>query len=487
MNDLLSRPVRLAARLRGEDEATAAHLFADARVLIRLEEVVANAPDARETFLFAVNQTLRFCPNVAVYVPPVARDLVAAADEIAAHVYGDAHRVARAGVREVSGFQAVVNVGIGVKDALPWTTVNSTGWVARIATACSGTACLPWIPGPPNSIGALAAACLATGRAFLHLAEQTLDTQSLELSLFTWESGTLGSLSTGPSLPVVPLELHGFLIGCGAVTNGWAYTVKRLPVIGRIEAVDRQALQTENLGSYVAAGREWIGKPKAEMIAALLGPALAVTPRPEEWGLFRIRLRHGLLVPSVVVNGLDNVETRHAVQGLWPDILIDMAAGGLTSQLIVKPRRSDAICLLHALRRPENEIGWVERLARDTGLQAKRIREGATTLITEADVEAAVPDKRPMLEHARQQRQLVCGRITEQNIRFEGRNPDFAPAVPFVTGFSGVAGAAETMKWLMGARHGRGLHYQQSFQSGRGRRLELRCEPDCACQEAARH
>ena len=288
---LLSRPVRLAAELCGQDEAALAHLFREARVLIRLEEAFADVPDARETFLFTVNQVIRFCPNVALCVPAGARDLIEAASDIAARVHGHGHRVHLAGVREATGFQAVVHVGTKVLDDLPWVTVNSTGWVARVATSGCGTELLPWVPGASNPIGALAAACLGAGLAFLLLVGQPLVTPPVEISLFGHELGTPATLSPGPELPVTQVELEGFLIGCGAVTNGWAYTVKRLPIVGRLEAVDRQALRIENVAPYVAAGREWLGKPKVEMIAALLGPAIAITPRHEEWELFTIRLR----------------------------------------------------------------------------------------------------------------------------------------------------------------------------------------------------
>lgn len=266
------------------------------------------------------------------------------------------------------------------------------------------------------------------------------------------------------------------------MTNGWAYTMKRLPIVGRLEAIDRQALKIENVAPYVASGREWLGKPKAEMIAALLAPSIIVTPRPEEWELFKIRLRYGIAVPSIIVNGLDNVQTRHSVQRLWPEVLIDMAADGLMNQLIVKPLRGDGICLLRALRGPQDEIGWAERAARETGLKVDRILEGPTTAITDADIAEAPELQRPALERARAQGQAICGRLTEQNLLFERPDPDFAPAVPFVTGFSGVAGAAATMRWLMGYRDGADLHFQHSFESGRGRKLEMRCEPDCGCQ-----
>jgi len=64
----------------------------------------------------------------------------------------------------------------------------------------------------------------------------------------------------------------------------------------------------------------------------------------------------------------------------------------------------------------------------------------------------------------------------------EGHDPDFAPAVPFVTALSGIKGAAETVKWLMGQRYPHSLHFQHSFESGRARALGMVCNPDCECQ-----
>src|SRR5207244_52043 len=138
----------------------------------------------------------------------------------------------------------------------------------------------------------------------------------------------------------------------GAVTNGWTYTIKELPVVGSLQAIDRQALNVENLGPYVLATCGKLKMPKAQIIADFLAPKILVTPRPEEWELFKIRLKHGIAVPPLIVNGLDHVATRHSVQRLWPKTLIDMGAGALTSQLIVKPSQIDALCLLHALDIP---------------------------------------------------------------------------------------------------------------------------------------
>ena len=194
--------------------------------------------------------------------------------------------------REFATFDAVVNIGVGVVRGLPWIAINSTGWVARVATARSGVECLPWTPGTLNACGAHAAACFGTGLAFLTILGRE-PAVAQEISLLTHEDGNLGSLDCGPALPDQVSYLNALVMGCGAVTNGWAYTIKRLPIVSNIEAVDRQSLKIENIGPYVLAKRSLRGKPKAEIIESHLSPKIKVTPRHEEWELFKIRLNFG--------------------------------------------------------------------------------------------------------------------------------------------------------------------------------------------------
>jgi hypothetical protein len=157
-----------------------------------------------------------------------------------------------------------------------------------------------------------------------------------------------------------------------------------------------------------------------------------------------------------------------------------MAAGGLTSQIIVRERQGKSICLLHALKVPPDEVDWAERLALQIGLSAERIRKEPTAEITQADIDAADPSCRSRLASGT----LICGSITEQNLKMEGHDPNFAPAVPFVTCFAGVVGAAETTKDLMCLS--RPFHYQRSFLSYRGRGLQLKCASTCECQRGGR-
>lgn len=477
--DMFSRPARLAALITGESEEAVIHLFTEKRILVRLEAPFCEIADARETFLFAVNQCLRFCSNISVCVEGGSDALVGACDSLAVQVHGPGTSVEV--VKKVTDglFDAIVNVGTEVLADLPSATINSSGWVARLATAGSAIPQLYWKPEASNPLGALAATCLGVGVAFFTILSRP-PAVSLETSLLSHEVANPGTLSPGPPLPASPLSLDGFLVGCGAVTNGWVYAMKRLPVVGRLQAIDRQSLRSENIWSYVAVGRESVGKSKVTVIKELLSPAINVTERADQWEFFKIWLDHGLEVPPLIIAGLDNVTTRHSVQRLWPETLIDMAAERLQSQVVVKHRKGDGLCLLRALSIPPGEIDWAQNLARATGLNPTLIANEPTGEITQAEIEGAPVDKQAGLRTALGKPR--CGHINRQSLQMEGYDANFAPAVPFVTAFSGVAGAAETMKWLMGHRHPNSLHFQKSFESNRSRTLQMKCAPNCECQ-----
>src|SRR5206468_1306360 len=89
-----SRPTRLAATLVRREEVELEHLFLSSRVLVRLEEDYSEIQDARETFLLAVNQVLRFCPNVSVGLAALGnQDLLEACGGIASSIHGPEHRL----------------------------------------------------------------------------------------------------------------------------------------------------------------------------------------------------------------------------------------------------------------------------------------------------------------------------------------------------------------------------------------------------------
>ncbi|MGH9962968.1 MAG: hypothetical protein ACREBC_38610, partial [Pyrinomonadaceae bacterium] len=154
------------------------------------------------------------------------------------------------------------------------------------------------------------------------------------------------------------------------------------------------------------------------------------------------------------------------------------------SQVLVKRRGTKGLCLLEALTLGSGDATYTQRISRQTGLQTDRIISAPTTKIDEKDVAYAPAEMRHELELARQNGQLVCGYILHKMSDAEENHTDFAPAVPFVTTFSGVVGASQTMKWLMGDK-ANSLHFQYSFQSGRVRSSMMRSAIHCECQNLA--
>jgi len=109
----LSTPVAPAGAVNPALEPARKHLFTGRRVLVRLEPALAGGADARQTVVLAVNEILRFCPDVALTLPPEDADLVEIANTLAVEIHGSAHRVAS---MEEAAFDAVLNVGVRVRD-----------------------------------------------------------------------------------------------------------------------------------------------------------------------------------------------------------------------------------------------------------------------------------------------------------------------------------------------------------------------------------
>ena len=467
-----SRPLRGAAQLAGVDDAGARLRFADKCVLVGLADELTADPDARETFLLAVNLCLRF---VDVAAEAADADLHTAADTLAREITGVSLATRAPDITLV--------VGTAVDHERPAVVVGSDGWLARLATSASAVCALPpRRAAAANVLGALAAACLGASQVFHFLAGVGLADAGVELSLDTLEQGPLGTLAPGPPLPG-DLDLDALLVGCGGVMHGFVYALKRLDVSGCARAVDRQRLRDENLGPYVVSTADDIGVEKAKLVRDYLAPAIEVTPYYEDfYPLFTTRLDRGHFpLPPIVVAGLDRVTPRHIVQRLWPELLIDMGAGGETAQVIVKRRGSNAACLLELLARPAAEVDELERLANESGFGAEAIRDAMDAEISAVDVAAAPAELKPAMEQARRKRQLRCGFIRTRALDHERSGDDFVAAVPYVVAFAGVAAAAELVKQLTAPSAG--LRFQFSFASLRGRRAELRAD-DCECRAA---
>lgn len=477
----LSRPAALAARVAAIDPAEAVDLFTTKSVVCRLDADLSENALAHATLLLAVNQILRFCPNVSFELSETAKaTLESTITDLATAI----HREPAISFEPVGRADVTLNIGRRVEQVGSWITISGVGWLARLVTSAAADPVreLPRGFQGNNLLGGLAAACLGVGQVFASFIGQPLVAESVEFSTLTLEQGKPGELAPGHEISFNEIDLDALLLGCGGVANGWVYAAREAGTRGRVEAVDHQAQRAENIGPYVCASRSRIGSPKVTVVKQELEPQTTVIERPERFRFFKARLGYGqTYVPGVVLAALDNATTRREVQRLWAPLTIDIAAEELTSQVIVKNIEDDGQCLLEAYTEPTQDDVELRALAEETGLSVNRLRDFETP-ITEDDVAAAPPEKRAALERARMRGQLVCGRVGDLDLHEEEYTDEFTPAVPFVTCFSGVVAYAQTLRAQVEALGS--LHFQFSFRSYRSRVLRLRQQDTCECATA---
>jgi ThiF family len=475
----LSRPTAAAAELTGQDASAIEHLFTTKRILLRLEPHLARSDGAAMTMTLLANEILRFCPNVTVDLPPDAHELFSELDQLAIGIHGASTITSATG--EEGTFDAIVNIGTEIKPVPNWISVNANGWLCRVGTSVSETFALPSGYALANPFGELGAACLGAGQAFLALIGEPLLPHTTELSLYTLQQAAAGDLDPGPELAAETIELDALLVGCGGVGNGWVYAIKRAPLTGRVEPVDHQALRAENLGPYVCATRARLKEPKVRVVKEELEGRFNVVPRAERFRFFEARISYGQsYVPEIVISALDNPHTRHEVQRLWAKLTIDLAAKGLTSQILVKQLNDDGMCVITAHTDPNSDDAELQALSAATGLSVARLRNFESP-ITDEDITAAPPDKQQALEEARKRGRPICGHVSDLDMHGEEYTTSFAPAVPFVTAFAGTIAAAQTTKAKLEPLAS--LHFQFSFRSYRARLLTLQCDAQCECRQ----
>jgi len=475
----LSRPLRLATQVTGDSASAVGARLAGTAVHVRLAPEYADTTDAALLLRSLVDQLSRFCGTVVVSAPPL---LVQACLDRDHELHDEPH--VRAEPIRSAGPRIEVVVGDAGGDAGGIATC-SDGWVGKVSSIDSEHLTGAFIVS--NPVGAITAAALTAGEVFLRAVGIDRPPRTFELSAWTGDSGPSDTLPSGPILSAIP-DIDALLVGCGNVMNAWAVPIRALPVAGHIRAVDRQSLAEENLGPYALARHDMIGEPKSALLAGYLHPQITVARLDEELDLFVPRItRWHLPLPPLVINGLDAVAPRHLVQRLWPETLIDMAAGDTTSQVVVSRRGERGQCLLGAFAAPEAEPSYERRVQALTGLRPERLLADYTTPITADDVAHAPPEHRSRLQAAADAGQLLCGFINRASLTAAGDNDDeFAPAAPFVSALTGARAAALTVAVLLGDSVPGGLHWQYSFLSNRARTAAMRCPSTCECQQTRR-
>lgn len=438
-----SRPQKTAAQL-GE-LAEDRHRFLHKRILLTGESGLLAVPNGRECFLDSLRLVVRICPNVAVRLSDENDDLRVEAQDLADRIaFGKKVEFLRASPN-FNQFDSILSIGAKAHPELPWTTINSNGFVARVT---SGVADISDQCDVFNPIGALAAACLGIGELFKRLirlrGERGEMLNGFSFSLTTYAQGTA---DYGPPIPEI-LSHDLLVVGAGAIGNGIVHLISRLPFTGAITIVDREEYGAENLGTCILITPDDVNKPKAAFLASILDKCGMRTDGfigPFE--RYASELRQ---LPKIVLNGLDNIDVRHEVQrALWPNVIIDGAIGDFMCQVSRHPWPDDVACLICLFQKPAGRPAE-DIQSEATGLSKSRLQE-PDSLVTQADVETAPQEKQNALRSSIGH--PVCSvaqQAVAQQISIEQQEQDFEPSVPFVACFSACMVMTEALAYLCG-------------------------------------
>lgn len=375
---------------------------------------------------------------------------------------------------DLTSYAAILSIGGPPRTDLPWTVITSDGWNARatstgtpISQACETA----------NPVGALAAASLGVGEVFKRLLRLREDKGSLldgcTFSLWTYDAGP----TPGPELPEV-LKVDLLVAGAGAIGNGVVHLLSQLPLEGRCEVLDRQTYGEENWGTCLRLTREASTDPKAKFLAGLLGSGL--TAEPVQGDIEAMQERAGR-PPAVVLSGFDNVDARHAVQDLWPDLIIDGAIGArLECKVGAHPWPGPVACLRCMYVKPAGEHAEVVQ-ARKTGLAVESL-SNLTRPLSEADVAVANPASRAWLSG--RIGKPICSVLEDAAaLSSDDMAEGFRPSVPFVATFSACMMITELMRYLTTGRVGVAPQYFLSLLWGpdHGDHYEEDRHANCIC------
>ncbi len=452
------------------------HRFVEKRVLLTGTAEVLATDNGADMVVCSLLLLMRTTKSLDVALPDGMDDLARELSGWAAsHAWDEIPRVFT-GLVDLRPYDAILSVGGAPRSGLPWTVITSDGWLARVT---SGPIPIDQTCHQTNPVGAQAAASLGVAEVFKRLLGLRSDRgrflNGCSFSLWTYSS----SSEAGPGLPDV-LEVDLVLAGCGAIGNGVAHALSRLPVRGRCSTLDAQNYGEENWGTCVRLTRKGSTGPKATFVAAdVLGERFE--PDPVCGFVEDVEAQAGWRTPRVVLSGFDNVEARHAVQDLWPDIVIDGAIGRkLECQVSAHPWNADIACLRCIFEAPAGESARaVQR--RLTGL-ADRTLVDLTRTLSESDVAAARAEKQPWLRG--QVGKPLCSVLEAAGELAEGEQvTGFRPSVPFVATMSAAMMVTELVRYLMTGKVGVQPRFLFSLLWGpqRGEHFDEDRHADCVC------
>lgn len=421
-----------------------AHCFTEKEVLLTGEPKILATENGRSCFLNGFRLLTRMVANLTVHISEPSELIEEVRRECSRIANGNTPKIQTVEPIDYRQFVAILSVGATARPELPWTVINSHGWIARVSSR--GQDISP-NTGQANPIAALGAACIGVAEVFKRLISLRPSrgemASSTSFSFLTYSQ----SQDPGPEIPTV-VQINLALFGAGAIGNGIIHLLECLPVSGFISIIDRQVFRPENWGTCLLIGPKDFEVPKAEWAANWLKIKLDAKPFSGSVEQYVEKCGRELIFPELVLNGLDNIPARRMVQSLWPGLIIDGAIGATACEVTLHPWGVDRSCLMCDFEEPEVAAEEVQQRA--SGLRAGRLTD-IQSVITEEDIELAPAEKRDWLRERKGKQ--ICSVISEAVLSFlsaEAHKPGFEPSVPFVACLSSCMVVTEMVRHAAG-------------------------------------
>lgn len=412
--------------------------FFDKAVLLTGDPEFLKTNNGRWIFIDSVLLLIRMTKRLTVEVrenDDLAKEIATILSDHTKH-----HAVITTTNVDYHDFEAILSAGSMVEPDLPWTAINSNGWVARVSSVKSDLAgdCHQ-----ANPVGALAAACLGVTEVFKRIVKLRPERGGLHDNLaFSFYSYSAEDVA-GPEISRIDVG-NLLLIGAGAIGNGICQLLRQLPMEGLLSIVDYQEFREENLGTCVLVSVGDLGRPKAEVLAEGFNTHLRANGYAEDLSTFvRERIGREIPFPRIVLTAVDNIDARREAQTIWPDIAIDGAIGALSCEVTLHPWGPDLSCLMCDFEHPTVSAAKVQSDL--TGLPEDRL-SNLLDAVTNEDVRRAPPAKKQLL--TKYVGKQICAVLSD--IEMEGLSDNshgaFQPSVPFVACLSSCMIVTELLR-----------------------------------------
>jgi molybdopterin/thiamine biosynthesis adenylyltransferase len=480
-----------------------------ARVLVAISDAAARTKSGQDAFWMLINllcRQFKLVTAITLDIPPETKTLARVA------AFGEAPTLRESAmncVRLVAGQHVAVDaynadqaphppmeLFIGQPSGEPRAAVRlvlfADGWRLFLGSRFPAGAS----SASDVTLGPYLGACFAAGEVFKRLrglkegkGHLIGGTREFFLSLWSGEgAASWGELAPDPEISSIALPAF-YMAGAGAVAQAAALALAGLPnLTGYASVADPDTLDLSNDNRYALATLHDDGQSKAPMMDRFLKQrGFEVFPFTGKWQDYVTghgrdpnradldALEHKYLY-HLILSCVDDNSARHAIQNLWPDLIIGGSTHGLTAKAITYDMSGDQLCLKCFNPVVERNERVRERIAQALAMKPEEQARFFTELNIDP-VNAAAYLQNP-----------GCGKLTEQDLdRFAAGEPMMS--VGFVSVAAGVLLATQLLRLVYSGRQSLiadGPVFTVNFYRPGIRTLRSAPESGCDCMERRR-